>query len=103
MVPKNGFMITYDVSDDKLRTQIAHRLLAIGLERVQLSVFMGVVKIQKVNDFRLFFQKETTLLKSKDALIVLPLTISPIQQMKLFGDRAIDLELLTNTKLTLII
>jgi CRISPR-associated endonuclease Cas2 len=103
MVTKNAFMISYDISEDKFRTKIANKLIAIGLERVQLSVFIGVVKIQKVNDFISFFQKEMALLKAKDALIVLPLTVGHLQQMKRIGGKTIDLGLLTNTKLTLII
>lgn len=35
------FLLAYDLENDRLRTKLADRLLELGMERIQYSVFMG--------------------------------------------------------------
>jgi len=35
------YLISYDISEDKIRTRLANRLVAEGCIRMQLSVFIG--------------------------------------------------------------
>ncbi|MEO1411404.1 MAG: CRISPR-associated endonuclease Cas2 [Bacteroidota bacterium] len=37
-------LVSYDIQDDRIRTQIAKTLIRHGLYRVQFSVFMGDLK-----------------------------------------------------------
>jgi CRISPR-associated endonuclease Cas2 len=66
MLTKQAYLIAYDITDNRFRTQIADRLIAMGLERIQLSVFAGTVKIKKINDFILWFQKENSIFASAE-------------------------------------
>jgi CRISPR-associated endonuclease Cas2 len=105
MLTKNGYLIAYDITDNRFRTQMADRLLAIGMERIQLSVFLGTVKIKKINDFICWFQKEMITFASaeKDSLMVLNVSVHQLEQLQIFGQKFIDIEMLTGKKLTLII
>lgn len=35
------YLLAYDIENDRLRTKLADRLLELGLDRIQYSVFMG--------------------------------------------------------------
>jgi hypothetical protein len=69
------------------------------------SVFMGTVKIKKINDFSLWFQKESVTFASseKDSLLILHISVNQLSRMHVFGQKFIDIEMLTDNKLTLII
>jgi CRISPR-associated endonuclease Cas2 len=105
MLTKQAYLIAYDITDNRFRTQIADRLVAMGLERIQLSVFAGNVKIKKINDFSWWFQKENGTFASaeKNSLIMLNVSINQLRQLQVFGQKFIDIEMLTDNKLTLII
>jgi CRISPR-associated protein Cas2 len=103
MMTKGSYLVFYDISDNRLRKQIADRLCAIGLERVQLSVFMGTIKIKKRQDFSWWFQQESvTFVTSKDSMVIVPLNPSQIVKRNVFGPKKIDVEMLTDTKRTLL-
>jgi len=40
------YLICYDISNNNIRKKVADRLLATGYERLQLSVFIGIIPIQ---------------------------------------------------------
>jgi CRISPR-associated endonuclease Cas2 len=105
MLTKQACIIAYDITENRFRTQIADRLVAMGLERIQLSVFAGNVKIKKINDFILWFQKESLIFAStsKDSLIVLNVSLNQLSQMQVFGQKFIDIEMLIDKKQTLIV
>ena len=105
MLPKQAYIIAYDITENRFRSQIADQLVAIGMERVQRSVFMGNVKIKKMNHFIGWFQKEMSTFtpENKDSLIVLNVSINQLSQMQVFGQKFIDIEMLTDKKGTLIV
>ncbi|MEO0041723.1 MAG: associated protein Cas2 [Bacteroidota bacterium] len=102
---KQAYLIAYDITDNRFRTKMADQLISIGMERVQWSVFMGTVKIKKINDFSLWFQKESVTFASsdKDSLLILNVSVNQLSQIRVFGPKFIDIEMLTDNKLTLII
>jgi CRISPR-associated endonuclease Cas2 len=104
MLTKQAYIIVYDITENRFRNKIAHRLIAMGMERVQLSVFMGNVKIKKINHFTWWFQKEmSTFASANDSLIILNVSINQLSQMQVFGQKFIDIEMLTDKKTTLIV
>jgi CRISPR-associated endonuclease Cas2 len=105
MLTKNAYLIAYDITDNRFRTQIADRLVAMGLERIQLSVFAGNVKVKKRNDFMGWFQKESVTFASaeKNSLIMLNVSVNQLSPLQVFGQKFIDIEMLTGQKWTLII
>jgi CRISPR-associated endonuclease Cas2 len=104
MLSKQAYIIVYDITENRFRSKIADRLVAMGMERVQLSVFMGTVKIKKMHHFIWWFQKEMIIFApAKDSLIVLNVSINQLSQMQVFGQKFIDIEMLTDQKTTLIV
>ena len=103
---KDAYLIAYDISDDKWRTNTANKLIYCGFDRVQFSVFMGTVHKKNLSDFILWFQKNVLILAPQTtvSLIVLPLSIGQFDVMQILGNAEnIDLDMLTGRKHTLII
>ena len=63
---------------------------------------MGTIKIKKMQDFSWWFQKEiVTFVSASDSMVIVPLSTGQIANMNVFGPKKIDVEMLTDTKLTL--
>lgn len=75
-------LIAYDISHDRLRTKMADHLLAIGLLRVQKSVYLGKVKERSLQKF---LNKYEPQMKEGDKLYVLNLHDSQVRTMYAFG------------------
>ena len=62
-------------------------------------------KIKKMNHFIGWFQKEMSTFtpENKDSLIVLNVSINQLSPMQVFGQKFIDIEMLTDKKGTLIV
>jgi CRISPR-associated protein Cas2 len=91
------YLIFYDISTDKIRNKIAKRVVAEGFERLQLSVFVGLV-----NPFlhpNLWHQL-TTWASSDDLgkLYVISCTKKQFREMKIIGDNPLDLNYLIGEK-----
>jgi CRISPR-associated endonuclease Cas2 len=101
---KQMVLIAYDMSDDKKRVKIADKLVAMGLDRVQKSVFIGLAREKKIAAFIWWFQKEVLPLSlDKDKLLILPLSIGRVESMSLYGNHNVDKAYLTGKLNTLII
>ena len=44
------YLICYDITDDRVRTKVADKLIQLGLTRIQYSVFMGPLKAHLKKD-----------------------------------------------------
>lgn len=78
-------LIFYDIADDRLRTRLAKRLEAVGLQRLQYSVFVGRIRAQTLRRVLWRFRKA---LAEEDRLYVLPLTETQLSQMQMHGQPA---------------
>ena len=96
------FLITYDIQDDKARKKIADRLLQAGLDRIQYSVFMGVMppaQVQPLIDQ--LRQKLDALDGPQDSIVAIQLSVAHIQKMTILGSKGWDVDYLSGTKNTL--
>ena len=94
------YLIAYDIGKNSLRSKVSKKLLFYGLERIQYSVFAGVLSKT------LFVQAEIWLNKQivqKDRLMILRLPPKTEQTILLYGDKSVDWELILGTKNTLYI
>jgi hypothetical protein len=73
--------------------------------RIRIDLMNSARKIKKINDFRLWFQKESLIFASasKDSLIVLNVSVNQLSPLQVFGQKFIDIEMLTGQKLTLMV
>ena len=101
----DAWLIAYDISDDKLGTKTANRLIYTGLLRVQFSVFMGTVADKDLADFMAWFKvKILTLAENSDcSLIIVPMSVGNIKATVALGTKKLDYDELTGEKHTLII
>ncbi len=95
-------MVIYDISDNKLRDQVAKYLLARGLYRIQYSSFLGVVDRSKIKLLRRTLISLQPVLGPNDSIIMIPLTHQTLQQMLIVG-KHIDLGFITGSSHTIII
>lgn len=79
-------LLFYDVKNDKTRTQIAQKLIESGLERIQLSVFIGPIRSK---DFDLLWTEITDILGKQnnldDKINAVFLRNSQVKAMRCFG------------------
>ena len=92
-------LVIYDISSDKSRKKIADRLLDIGMIRAQLSVFIGTVESNRLDEIALFAEE---LLTDSDRLYILPITRDNLRSARIVG-QGFDEELVTDEVLTMVI
>ena len=87
------YLIAYDIGSDKIRSKVARRLTAEGFERIQLSVFSGIVHPKAVKG--LWQDLQTWLKQEKSAkLYVLKLTKNNFRSMEIIGPLDWDIDYL---------
>jgi CRISPR-associated endonuclease Cas2 len=89
--------MSYDISNNNLRTRIGNRLIADGMDRIQYSVYIGVMKDKVKQELLQWIAKEV-LVKGdlkKDTIIVLPLTAQQVKSIEVIGKNNYDLNLLS--------
>ena len=69
------YLISYDIENNALRTRIGNRLLDDGLDRLQYSVYLGILKETVKRDLFLWLPKILTEKGNlnKDSVIIIRL------------------------------
>ena len=75
-------LLTYDIESDRLRKKIADTLIAIGLERIQYSVFMGSAPKEKL---QAYLNKIESDIGEEDRVYVIPLDSDHVSHMMSIG------------------
>lgn len=96
---RTPYLICYDIPDDRRRKQVADRLLADGLERVQYSVFMGPLSPGLYQRLEAWLRQ--TLREPEERLIILPVTPGEIEKMCILGEPELDRLMLSGRRHTL--
>lgn len=78
------YLVSYDISDDKVRTMVAGRLQYFGLERMQYSVFWGPVKRSTYKAMVRWL--ENVVLGEEDKIAILPLHRESLARAVGLGD-----------------
>jgi CRISPR-associated protein Cas2 len=96
------YLLTYDISNDRLRTKIAKRIIAEGYERLQFSVFVGLGS-PKTNkplwaDLHKWLEVEPTA-----KLYVVPVTNNNLRNMVILGKNGLDIGYLLGNRNTMFI
>ncbi len=93
------YLIFYDISQNKLRTQAAKLLEREGYERIQFSVFMGTQNPEKNRvwqKLRLAFKEQTN-----EKIFCIKLNKQNFYSMKIIGTFETDLAFLCGDKSSL--
>jgi CRISPR-associated protein Cas2 len=98
------YLICYDITDDRLRGRVAKSLLAVGLTRLQYSVFGGDMQKNDYLAWEIEAQKDFTNFASpSDSILVFDLTEAQVRDCKVIGHDALNRAELTGEQHTLIL
>ncbi len=96
------YLVFYDISNNKIRTKVAARLIQEGYDRIQLSVFVGI-KNPKQNTV-LWEELNTKMAEDSEAkLYVLSISENNFKNMLTIGRSDYDIDYLTGNKHSLFI
>ncbi len=82
------YLISYDIENDRLRTKIAHRLIAVGCVRLQKSVFAGIVgdtAFKKLSDWL-----KESIIAPEDSVFILDIGPETLKRTVWIGKQAPD-------------
>jgi CRISPR-associated protein Cas2 len=96
------YMACYDIEKDSLRNRVATRLLDIGLERIQFSVYVGPLTDPQRKNLEDWLQKKLEN-HAKANFLLIPLHQYSIAEGRHIGSTPPDWEYLAGNVHTLII
>jgi CRISPR-associated endonuclease Cas2 len=79
------YLIMYDISNDKVRTQIAKYLEKQGCVRIQKSVFMARTENPHFQEIYDTLKEVNSYYRNEDSIILVPVNASDVRSMKLIG------------------
>lgn len=96
------YLITYDVQNNRKRTRLAKRLLRLGIERVQKSVFIGDLSDRQREELLAWIGRLSHSGAGLDVLVV-PLHRPVLADVQHFGQRPPDWAYLTGERKVLFV
>jgi CRISPR-associated endonuclease Cas2 len=80
-----NYLIMYDISDNKVRTQIANFLIREGCIRIQKSVYLVRSENKKFDEIYAALSEVNSYYENADSIILVPLNATDARSMKLIG------------------
>ena len=100
-----NYLVSYDISKDSLRTRVGDRLIADGLDRIQKSVYLGVIN-EEVKIKLIKWLKNEIVFKGNlktDSIIFIPLTPRQVKEAIVIGSDNYDLYFLSGENNSLLL
>lgn len=98
------YLVCYDIENDRLRSKTAAKLIEMGFQRVQKSVFAGDPGDTALREIDIWLKKHFPPgAKNGDTALLLPCTQRQLEETRVFGCDPPDWHLLTDPPNTLII
>ncbi len=97
------YLICYDIEHNGLRTRIGQQLLKAGLERVNLSVYLGDCSEATFKNLSRWLRVAMAKAGPRDSLLILPVTQHAVMNMEVLGRNDYDIPTITGERHTLII
>ena len=79
------YLIMYDISNDKVRLQIAKYLERQGCIRIQKSVFIAKTENPHFQEIHDTLKEVNSYYQNEDSIILVPVNASDVRSMKLIG------------------
>jgi CRISPR-associated protein Cas2 len=96
-------LICYDIESNSLRGRLGRKILEAGLDRINLSVYLGELKEGDLKRLSDWLRHAMTKAGGRDSLIILPVTPHQVWQMEVLGNNEYDVPTLTGERHTLIL
>jgi|SRR5690625_504168 len=85
------FFVSYDISNNRVRTQIMNYLLQKGMTRLQRSVYFGQANSRIFNQIKKTLQEINSVLEPQDSIFLLPVNREITSRMNFIGmDMALE-------------
>lgn len=94
------FFVMYDIESNKVRYNIVKYLERQGCFRIQKSIFLANLSIEKYESIKHDLAEVQDLYENHDSIIVCPVSSDYLSSMKVIG-QSINLDLITRSKNTL--
>ncbi len=94
------YLIMYDITDNKVRTQIAKYLEKQGCTRIQKSVFLARSEARNFQEIHDTLRDVNDMYDNEDSIILVPVNASDARAMKLIG-KNVQIEAITDKPNTL--
>ncbi|MBK8879084.1 MAG: CRISPR-associated endonuclease Cas2 [Haliscomenobacter sp.] len=94
------YLIMYDITDNKVRTQIAKYLEKQGCTRIQKSVFLARSEAKNFQEIHDTLRDVNEMYDNEDSIILVPVNASDARAMKLIG-KNVQIEAITDKPNTL--
>ncbi len=94
------YLIMYDITDNKVRTQISKYLEKQGCTRIQKSVFLARSEAKNFQEIHDTLRDVNEMYDNEDSIILVPVNASDARSMKLIG-KNVQIEAITDKPNTL--
>ena len=94
------YLILYDISDNKVRREVAKYLLGAGCLRIQKSVYLIRTSNKRFTEIHDTLREVNDCYANEDSIILVPVNSSDVRAMKLIG-KNVDIQLWTDPPNTL--
>ncbi len=94
------WLIMYDISDDRVRLQIAKYLIRQGCIRIQKSVFIARSENKHFEEVYQTLKEVNEMYDNEDSIILVPVNASDVRSMKLIG-KNVNIQAITDPPTTL--
>ncbi|TXF87982.1 CRISPR-associated endonuclease Cas2 [Neolewinella aurantiaca] len=94
------YLIMYDITDNKVRREIANYLITAGCTRIQKSVYLIKTANARFEEIHDTLREVNELYANDDSIILVPVNSSDVRGMKLIGQN-VDIQLITDPPNTL--
>ena len=94
------FFVMYDIESNKVRRYIVKYLEKKGCTRIQKSIFLADLSMDKYNAIRQDLAEVQAAYENNDSILIVPITTDYLKAMKVIGQN-IDVDIITHTRNTL--
>lgn len=94
------YLIMYDITSDKVRTQIAKYLERQGCIRIQKSVFIARSESRNFQEICDTLNEVNSYYDNEDSILLVPVNTSDVRSMKVIG-KALQIDIITDKPNTL--
>ena len=94
------FFVMYDIESNKVRRYVVKYLERKGCTRVQKSIFLANLSMEKYQDIRNDLAAVQAAYANEDSILIVPITTDYLRSMKVIGQN-IDIDIITHTQSTL--
>lgn len=94
------YLIMYDISSDKVRTQIAKYLERQGCIRIQKSVFIARSESRNFQEITDTLKEVNSYYDNDDSILLVPFNTSDLRSMQIIG-KALQIDIITDKPNTL--